>query len=67
MSTSIMQEAVKAVVFLKPGATATEEEIIDHCKKLIASYKKPKHVVITDAMLPKNPGGKILKKALKGM
>ena len=36
-------------------------------KKLIASYKKPKHVVITDAMLPKNPGGKILKKALKAM
>jgi acyl-CoA synthetase (AMP-forming)/AMP-acid ligase II len=63
----VMQEAVKAVVFLKPGATATEEEIIDHCRKLIASYKKPKHVVITDAMLPKNPGGKILKKALKEM
>jgi acyl-CoA synthetase (AMP-forming)/AMP-acid ligase II len=63
----VMQEAVKAVVFLKPGATATEQEIIEHCKKLIASYKKPKHVVITDAMLPKNPGGKILKKALKDM
>jgi acyl-CoA synthetase (AMP-forming)/AMP-acid ligase II len=63
----VMQEAVKAVVFLKPGATATEEEIIDHCKKLIASYKKPKHVFITNTMLPKNPGGKILKKALKEM
>ncbi len=63
----VMQEAVKAVVFLKPGATATEEEIIDHCKQLIASYKKPKHVVITEGMLPKNPGGKILKKALKEM
>jgi long-chain acyl-CoA synthetase len=63
----VMQEAVKAVVFLKPGATATEQEIIEHCKKLIASYKKPKHVVITGTMLPKNPGGKILKKALKEM
>jgi acyl-CoA synthetase (AMP-forming)/AMP-acid ligase II len=63
----IMQEAVKAVVFLKPGATATEEEIIEHCRKLIAGYKKPKHVVITDTLLPKNPGGKILKKALKEM
>ena len=63
----VMQEAVKAVVFLKPGATATEQEIIDHCKKLIAGYKKPKHVVIAHSMLPKNPGGKILKKALKEM
>jgi len=63
----IMQEAVKAVVFLKPGARVTEQEIIDHCKKLIAGYKKPKHVVITHSMLPKNPGGKILKKALKDM
>jgi acyl-CoA synthetase (AMP-forming)/AMP-acid ligase II len=63
----VMQEAVKAVVFLKPGATATEQEIIDHCKRLIASYKKPKFVVITPSMLPKNPGGKILKKALKEM
>ena len=63
----VMQEAVKAVVFLKPGATATEQEIIDHCRKLIASYKKPKHVVISKGMLPKNPGGKILKKALKEM
>ena len=63
----VMQEAVKAVVFLKPGTLATEQEIIDHCKKLIASYKKPKHVVISKDMLPKNPGGKILKKALKEM
>ncbi len=63
----IMQEAVKAVICLKPGMTATEEEIKEHCKKLIASYKKPKHVVFTDSMLPRNPGGKVLKSALKDM
>lgn len=63
----VMQEAVKAVVFLKPGAAATEQEILDHCKKLIASYKKPKQVVFSKAMLPRNPGGKILKSALKQM
>jgi long-chain acyl-CoA synthetase len=63
----VMQEAVKAVVFLKPGATATEQEIIDHCKKLIASYKKPKYVVFSKGLLPRNPGGKILKSALKEM
>ncbi len=63
----VMQEAVKAVVALKPGASVTEQEIIDHCRQLIAGYKKPKHVVIHEGMLPKNPGGKILKKALKEM
>lgn len=62
-----MQEAVKAVIFLKPGMTATEEEIIGHCKKVIASYKKPKHVVFTKEMLPKNPSGKVLKNLLKEM
>jgi len=61
----VMQEAVKAVIFLKPGMKATEQEIIDHCKSLIASYKKPKYVVFTREPLPKNPGGKVLKKILK--
>ncbi|RJP21368.1 MAG: long-chain-fatty-acid--CoA ligase [Candidatus Abyssobacteria bacterium SURF_5] len=63
----VMQEAVKAVICLKPGMTATENEIKEHCKKLIASYKKPKHVVFSDSMLPRNPGGKVLKSALKDM
>ena len=62
---SLMQEAVKAVIFLKPGMTATEEEIIEHCKKHIASYKKPKYVVFNQEMLPKNPSGKVIKSALK--
>jgi acyl-CoA synthetase (AMP-forming)/AMP-acid ligase II len=63
----VMQEAVKAVLVLKPGMTATEDEIKEHCKNLIASYKKPKHVVFADGMLPRNPGGKVLKAALKDM
>ena len=63
----VMQEAVKAVVFLKQGIKATEQEIIDHCKSLIASYKKPKYVVFTKEPLPRNPGGKLLKTVLKDM
>ena len=61
----LMVEAVKAVIFLKPGMTATEEEIIEHCKNRIASYKKPKYVVFSKEMLPKNPGGKVIKAAVK--
>lgn len=60
-----MQEAVKAAIYLKPGMTATKDEIIDHCKRLIASYKKPKHIIFTDQPLPKNPSGKVLKPAIK--
>lgn len=63
----VMQEAVKAVIFLKPGMTAAEDEIIEHCKKHIASYKKPKYVVFTKEMLPKNPGGKVVKAAIKDL
>ncbi|MCH8863360.1 MAG: AMP-binding protein [Proteobacteria bacterium] len=57
-------EAVKAVVVLKPGQTATEQEIIETAKKHLASYQKPKSVDFVDA-LPKAPTGKILKRDLR--
>jgi acyl-CoA synthetase (AMP-forming)/AMP-acid ligase II len=57
-------EAVKAVVVLKPGASATEEEIIAAAAKHLASYQKPRSVDFVDS-LPKAPTGKILKRALR--
>lgn len=57
-------EAVKAVVVLKPGHTATEQEIIETAKANLASYQKPKSVDFVDA-LPKAPTGKILKRNLR--
>ncbi|MBI4831519.1 MAG: long-chain-fatty-acid--CoA ligase [Candidatus Lindowbacteria bacterium] len=57
-------EAVKALVVLKPGASCTEEEMIDHCKANLASYKKPKSVEFCDT-LPRNPSGKVLKRVLR--
>ncbi|MCL5266410.1 MAG: long-chain-fatty-acid--CoA ligase [Chloroflexi bacterium] len=57
-------EAVKALVVLKSGATATEAEIIEHCKINLASYKKPKSVEFVES-LPKTPTGKILKRELR--
>jgi len=57
-------EALKAVVSLKPGAKVSEEEIIDFCKRNLASYKKPKSIEFVD-VIPKNPYGKILKKDLR--
>src|SRR3984957_3532397 len=44
---------VTAVIVLRDGASASAEEIIEHCREKIASYKKPKRVEFTDA-LPRN-------------
>ena len=41
---------VKAIVVLHDGHTATADELIDHCRERIASYKKPKTVEFTDAL-----------------
>jgi len=57
-------ESVKAVVVLREGMKATEEEIIEHCKKHLASYKKPKSVDFVPE-LPKNPYGKVLRRKLR--
>src|SRR5688500_9951335 len=56
-------EAVTAVVVAKPGASLTPEDVSAHTQKL-AGYKRPKYVVLADA-LPKNPSGKILKRELR--
>jgi acyl-CoA synthetase (AMP-forming)/AMP-acid ligase II len=57
-------EAIKAIVSLKSGMQASEQEIIDFCKDNLASYKKPKSVDFM-AELPKNSYGKILKRELR--
>ena len=57
-------ESVRAVVATHPGASPSAEELIEHCRTLIASYKKPKSVVFIDA-LPRLPNQKIDKKSLR--
>ncbi len=57
-------EEVKAVVMLKPGRQATEDELIAWCKERVAAYKYPRSVQFVSE-LPKGPTGKILKKELK--
>jgi long-chain acyl-CoA synthetase len=56
-------EEVGAAVALKPGATATPEELRDHVKSQVAAYKYPRKVWIVDA-LPKNATGKIVKREI---
>jgi fatty-acyl-CoA synthase len=52
-----------AFVELKPGATATAEEILEYCKAHLAGFKRPKHVVFGE--LPKTSTGKIQKFELR--
>ena len=57
-------EAITAVVVLKEGQEASEQELIHHTKSIVAPYKVPKRIVFTDA-LPKSTAGKILKRHLR--
>ena len=57
-------ERVRAIVVLKPGQTATEQELIEHCRARLSSFKKPESVVFV-SVLPRNPMGKVLKRVLK--
>jgi fatty-acyl-CoA synthase len=57
-------EVPKAVVVLKPGASASESELVEFCRSRLARYKCPKSVEFLES-LPKNGAGKILKKELR--
>jgi acyl-CoA synthetase (AMP-forming)/AMP-acid ligase II len=57
-------ETVKAILVLREGAQATEEEIIEYCRQNLAEYKKPRVVEFRDS-LPMNPSGKVLKRELR--
>ena len=58
-------ETPVAYVELKPGRTASEEEIIEHCRNLLARFKCPRHVVFAE--IPKTSTGKIQKFRLRDM
>ncbi len=56
-------ETVKAWVVLKPGESATEEDIREWCKERLAKFKVPTHVEFRSE-LPKTTVGKILRREL---
>lgn len=57
-------EAVTAVIVPKPGTSPTTDAVHAHTRERLAGYKRPKYIVFTET-LPKNPSGKILKRALR--
>jgi long-chain acyl-CoA synthetase len=57
-------EAVKAVVVPAAGAAPTEAELIAYARERLAGFKLPTSVDFAEA-LPRNPSGKLLKRALR--
>jgi acyl-CoA synthetase (AMP-forming)/AMP-acid ligase II len=57
-------EAVKALLVLKEGRVADDAGILQYARERLAGYKVPKTVEFVDE-LPRNPSGKILKRALR--
>ncbi|MFV0258161.1 MAG: acyl-CoA synthetase [Acidimicrobiales bacterium] len=58
-------EAVHAVVVRRDGVGAEAEELIDHCRGLIAGYKVPRSVEFRVEPLPQSGPGKVLKRELR--
>lgn len=57
-------EAVKAVVVLRDGATASSDELIAFCRERLADFKRPRSVDFA-ASLPKNANGKLSRKDVR--
>jgi acyl-CoA synthetase (AMP-forming)/AMP-acid ligase II len=55
---------VAAAVKLRPGHSATEQELIAICRQHLAGYKVPRRIEFRDA-LPRNAAGKLLRRDLQ--
>jgi long-chain acyl-CoA synthetase len=61
----VMGEKVGAVIVPKPGENPTAADIVAFARTRLADFKIPQYFVFRKDALPRNPGGKILKKQLR--
>ncbi len=59
-----LDEEVVAVVVTRPGAEASPEVLIAHCRGRLAPYKVPRRVLFVP-MLPRGPSGKLLRRMIR--
>lgn len=58
-------EAVHAVVVPRAGHAPTERDLLEHCGRHLAGYKRPRSVTIREEPLPLSGAGKVLKRDLR--
>jgi acyl-CoA synthetase (AMP-forming)/AMP-acid ligase II len=61
----MMGEKVGAVVVPIPGTTLDRNGFIDYARANLADFKVPQYLVVRNELLPRNPGGKVLKPVLR--
>jgi long-chain acyl-CoA synthetase len=61
----VMGEKVGAVIVPAPGAMFDVTAVLDYLSAHIADFKVPQYVAVSTAPLPRNPGGKLLKRRLR--
>ncbi len=57
-------QRLRSYIAVRPGASLTEHDVKDYVRNRLARFKVPRDVVFVDA-LPRNAGGKVLKRLLK--
>jgi long-chain acyl-CoA synthetase len=62
---AMMGEKVGAILVPKPGRSIEVSDVIRFAGGCLADFKVPQYMVVREELLPRNPGGKILKKALR--
>jgi acyl-CoA synthetase (AMP-forming)/AMP-acid ligase II len=61
----MMGEKVGAVIVPAAGAEIDNDAILEHCRAHLADFKVPQYIEVREAPLPRNPGGKLMKAALR--
>jgi long-chain acyl-CoA synthetase len=61
----MMGEKVGAVIVALAGATLDVDAVLAHCRVHLAGFKVPQYIAIQEQPLPRNPGGKLLKRKLR--
>jgi acyl-CoA synthetase (AMP-forming)/AMP-acid ligase II len=59
-------ESVRAFIKVRSGQRLGEAEVLAHCRRHLAGYKKPRRIEFIDE-IPRNPSGKALKRQLRAM
>lgn len=58
-------ESIRAIVVPRKGSHPTEESVIEHCRRHLASHKKPTSVIFVEELPKGTFGGKVLKRILR--